>query len=665
MIEPEENIFRLQWVPDDVEFTLDTTPTNWGDMEMGLQREFLAIKREVTNALTFDSEASQAITNAMNGNYLITLTLLRKQNDWTMLPIRTWSADMKTYKTSRGMVSISFKSSTAREEIEQNKGTKYDIPLGASNLSYSGIDIDTTDVVSGVIKKVTDGSPLHYSPSNWLIFGNHSTVSSTELSFSNFKVTSLVAKPVTVSVKVGSMVMYMPSDECNIFSTLMLIHYRNGNVVSHLHTWSYPHLGIGPSGTTYLRFEDYTYRDSTVTMAIGDDICLIYSTSDRPSYINITSAPDLRMQVSGFEVSPYTDYPIQVDTMPTLITALLAKMCVTAPTLTYNLTENVNFLPVLSSAQGLSQTPNPIITVSFEDIMKCLFMLHGADYEVLDGAGDDLILDIRPMTDLMSNTQAEVLEAVNGIEVTRSNEHVYGTVKVGYETDENAKNGQYDPMCINTFKLGDSDAELDLVCPFKASPTTIEAFIKDKKTSSSTTKDSDTSVFLFCAYLNIDGDYRLYRGHRIISTPTPYLVNANYFNIPYTPMRILTNVGRYLKVSRWNNAEPIEFISTERTAQLTSNLFPNYLVYVSEDTPSVDQRLSMERPLFLPFDVDFEAETEPFTKDEINGNPRKYYTITDIITGETYNLYINDLTLPLTKRKTATFTGLLKYDMPT
>lgn len=670
MIMGDEHTFGLWWYGMDGRLvTIETTPLNWGSMEMGLQREFLGIKREVTNTLEFDSTASLAITNARNGNYPIYLTLNRRNNDLTYSVVRTWAGAMETYKKKRSQVAIGFKSSTAREEIEKNKSTKYDIPLGASRLIYSGIDNDATNIVSGVVRRVEDeNTAYHFSPSNWILQGNHSSVEASTLTFDNYKITIAQAGTFTIRVKLGRLVI-RNNDTWTNTTHVLLTHYNGSNVTgtvkAHLRQFDQNDVYIDfDTSLADSAFEYNAYETFTVTAAAGDTIVLMYSTPRRPTYIYQMLCADLRLEIQSQEHSIYTDYPVQSDTIPTLITALLAKMCVVPPTLAYNLTENANYLPVLTSAQGLSQTPNPIITVSFEDIMKCLFMLYGADYEVIDGAGDDLTLDIRPMGDLMSDTQAEVYEAVNGIEVTYSDEHVYGTVKVGYETDENAKNGQYDPMCINTFKLGDSDNELDLVCPFKASPTTIEQFIRDKKTSSSTTKDSDTSVFLFCVSSFLDGEGVLYRGHIVRQTPTPYLVNSKFFNLPYSPMRILTNVAKYLKVSRWNIDGMMPFVSTERTATLKTDLMPFSSVVVDETLGSTDLTTAMQYPLFLPDVVDFESLTDLWNKTKINGYPRKYITVTDEFTQETHNVYINDISLPLTKRKSITVSGLKKYDIP-
>ena len=138
---PDRHIFRLKWAtrwiypsfgkPPRISYDfIECTPTNWGEMSIGLSRELFAIKRESTSRLMFTGEAATIITDTLNGEHItkeVFLELYRRNEDWSMTIVRTWKADLSTYERDGDTVSLEFSSSSVREEIERNKGTAYEI----------------------------------------------------------------------------------------------------------------------------------------------------------------------------------------------------------------------------------------------------------------------------------------------------------------------------------------------------------------------------------------------------------------------------------------------------------------------------------------------------------------------------------------------------------
>jgi hypothetical protein len=471
--------------------------------------------------------------------------------------------------------------------------------------------------------------------------------------FDNYKITCTAAVTATVTLRIGTVVIAQSGTSYGSHIYLTKVH---AGVTTHYFTIT-PTSGTG-STPTFSDSETYTF---TIPMATWDELYLYWNTSNDPTTVEVLSAPELRLNIVSYEAQAFTDYPIQIITAEDVIEALLAKMCATPPTLTYSLTHTY-YLPALTSAQGLTQQDDPVINVSFEDVMKMLLCLYGADYELTDDtATDDTILTIAPAATLLSATAAETLTSVRGVKTKLQKQHIYGRVTVGYETDEGAKNGTFDPLCKNTFKLGDSENELDLICPFKASPTTIEQFILDKNASSSTTKDSDTSVFLFCVAPIVSGQTSLYKTHTIIQNPNVRLVNTNYYNLPFSPMRMLIANARYLKVSLWDTTNAPLFISTDRTAQLIS-IIPSTetAVVIEYNGASAALAAGMATPLYKPISVEMSCVMDFWDRTKINTYPRRYFTALDEKSGITYNFFINDVSLPLTKRETTDFLGLEK-----
>jgi hypothetical protein len=666
---PDKNTFILTC--EALHATIYTTPTNWEEMEMGLSIEQFAVKREVTTTLSFIGDAADLILSAREANADVQLTLNRiDYTDWTTPKYRTWKADMSTYKRNGGVVSVGFASSTARDEIEKNRGTKYEIPLPSTHiLDYTGIDRDATNMVSGIVKNLEDSSSLHYSPDNWIIPGKQSQAEIADITIDNFKILSDESQTFNIRVKLGDF-RIRTAHLNGQWPKLILAKYSGNTLVSIVHQWQMYLFGLDATYDYYNTNTDNTYtiwpngtETLSVAMTSGQDLRLIYNDPRRPSSIYVSNSADIRFEVVTNETSDFVDYPVQTMTVQDTIAALLAKMCTVPPLLTYSLPDR-GYTHVLTSSQGLTQANDPVMNISFDDVMKHLLCTDGADYEVTDdvsGDTDDTIITIAPASTFKSSSQATTLVAVSGIETSHDPSLVFGTVKVGFETDDDAENGTFDPICTNTFKLGNSDNELDLVSPFKGSPTTIESFLRDKNASSSTTKESDNSVFVFATGAFTDNHATLYRSFTIVRSPNTRMVNNNFYNIPFTPMRMLIANGAWLKVSKWNDTTPITFLSTDRTAAFTTVNTVGTPTVVFEDNGTSSALLTaMTTPLYRPEKIDFDCFMPLWSKTELNTWPRKYFTVTDEKTDEVYNLFVFDLTLPLTRENVVSFSGVVR-----
>jgi hypothetical protein len=619
-------------------------------MSMALSRDLFGIKRETTSRLSFTGTAATALTSCFTGKITVFLALYRRNADWSMTIVRTWKADFSTYERDGDTVSLEFASSSVREEIERNKGTAYEIPLPTDRLLYDGINRDATNQVTGL----KGGCYQIGGAPSWLLPGAHSMSEPSSFTFDNYKITCTSTAAITLTITIGRVTIYQ--DKSSFYSHLYLSKESTSGEIYHFKIFS----PVGGSGN-YPDFSDSNTYTWTFTMYSGEILYFYFNSPSDPEAVQVIQASALRLNIVSYGAQAFTDYPIQIITAEDVIEALLAKMCITPPTLTYSLTHTY-YLPALTSAQGLSQQDDPVINVSFDDVMKMLLCLYGADYELTDDTvTDDTILTIAPAATFLSSTAAETLVSVRGVKTKLQKQHIYGRVTVGYETDEGAKNGTFDPLCKNTFKLGDSENELDLVCPFKASPTTIEQFLLDKNASSSTTKDSDTSVFLFCVAPIVSGQTSLYKTHTFYERPNMYLLNENYYNVPFSPMRMLIANARYLKVSLWDTTNAPVFISTDRTAQMRSIIPATETTEVIEyNGASAALTAGMATPLYKPISVEMSCVMDYWYRTKINTYPRRYFTAMDEKSGITYNFFINDVSLPLTKRETTDFLGLEK-----
>lgn len=657
-------------------FTLDCEPTNWGDMEMGLSRDFLGVNREATSELRFDGAAAVKIRNEYDAGRTVFLTVYRQNDTLTYDLLRSFKSDYKTYVRNLldNSVRLQFMASTVRDEIEANRGVKYEIPFMGHYMNYTGVNRDRTTLLSTLV-----GSCVRMSPSNFMLSGSIQREYTDEVSFDNMSVVANVDVTLTIEASIGRI--RLEANKKPSIQRLYLSHirwYPGGSGFEIIETFSLLTSVPGSGNTFFYNYDTTTEISATVNMLAGDEIVLFNNgssyTEDSFSWVRVLEAKGTRIKAVSTGSSYFTNHRIEVLPLQLAFSAILGKMCTPTPRVLrtlpvgygvpaykvpyvnvtidwklppYNASGGTN-IPVLASSSSMVQTVDPILTVSFDDLLKCARCLYGADYDLTDFEtyGDETLTIGLPGT-FFTGTKAEDVEPIRFGEITHDPEHVYGTVEVGYESDEDVENGMNDPMCKNVFRLNDTSKEvLDLVSPFKASPYTIEAYLEDKRSSTSTTKESDDDVFLFCVTSFFET-----LGSTLVKQS-----GSTLFNIPFSPMRVLIANGRYLGVS----SSTIEFLSTDRTADYTSNFGEE----IREDTPPASLLSLMGAPLFLPQIVDFDTEARVWSRTELNGNVYKYFTVTNENTDETLNVYIKDITLPMTREGLQKWLTVVKYDIP-
>jgi hypothetical protein len=675
---PKPNTFTLflRNAADVFISVLSCEPDNWRELEMGIVRETLAVNREITSEFIF----SGTVATSLKAHYTTygfsaraTLNFAKRSNDWTYAAFNTFTADFKTYKYSNRKVTLTFMENSVRQALEDNMTTKYEFVMPDTyKLSYTGVSMNVTNVL-----RPDEGLMPYVSNSCWVMKGFRSArENSTYLGFSDTAGTAygrmqaqvLVSTTVTIKITLG-VVNLMKDGIVARFAKLRLLKgtIQGSNIVINkfqtpLYSWD-----ATDYSDNYYWFEDQTERTITATCLAGEYLLLCFDeTAAGATQVYLISADTLTMSLVSTEASRFQAYNVSVVPHEWLLAQLLARIAPTA-VLDYNLPafdSAVAQIPVLASSQSLLRTASPVITCSLEDVFKSLRCLYGADYDI---TGTSVRVDY-PSTFF----GASALEVVPVTEPTfeADTEHVYNRIKVGYETDDDAYNGQMEFNCINTFTIDKSgDKELDLVHPFKASMYTIEQFLRDKDESSSTSKESDNDVFLFSVHPFNQGTITdttiLYRGTiggtQIASYGT---LPDTAYNVPLSPMRLLLANAAYIGVSVHKKTKALVFASTDRNASVRT-LCPwetTYTSGVSENNGLVGQPIStlMASPLFVPEIVRFDTAHKFWTLASINDNLYKFFSFTDKKTLEVHYFYIKDVTLQLAWINSQTWIGLTK-----
>lgn len=525
---PTPNRFLLKYSGN----TFECEPDNWAEVEMGFTRQGYGLDRQITSEFTFSRQAAtilKGLFEASGFNAVCTLEFAKRQNDWTYTVFNTFAADFSTYSYDRGKVKLSFIENSVRKLLSDNKGTDYQFNLPTTNnLLYTGVSFEKANKMLA-----TEGSMTEW-PYNASCFPIRSKrVIRTSTTLFDFATNDMAAKAkisglFDVEVYIGIMVMQLIGLETFIPAegSLRLI---KTDITGHWKETLHEFKRITPA-KGYERFEDYgVFNLSNVSISAGEYIVLWYDTGNHA--INAVSLSgqhhDGYLKLTNTDISIYQAHEVPVVSHDWLLEKLLRKIVpafvdeVTYPLsaiLDYNLpliTADVDYVPVLTSGSGLIQDSGATITVSIEKVLKSLKCLYGADYDI---TGNKMRVDYASTffsaiqaTDTLSNVIDIV--PINKPVISVDMEHVYNKITVGWETDENATNGQLEINCKNVFTIPNAkvEKELDLVHPFKGSMYTIEQYMLDKDSDTNTTKDSDTSVFIFAVNPIIGTDYEGYK----------------------------------------------------------------------------------------------------------------------------------------------------------
>ena len=676
MLQGSRNKFTLTY--GDV--STDFCPKNWEDLDVLISRDRMAVDQEVTAEFEMYGAAATVVSTAYNAGQNVTLTIQTLQNDWTYGNAWTFTSDMETYAVNGRVISLGFIENTCRDEIEKNKGTKYDIDIPEGlTLSYTGVNRDKTNTIQSLVIpagganqpcEILGGGAIYIAagvktqsePSDNWIFTD----------YDGFYARALKNTTATIRFTLNKRryLLYQRYDDVR----LMLVHARiipgAFKIINNLATFAWNER-TDTSFYTFTHGSELTFTNNgarwfqgvggfpglSVDIGAGviqaGDIIALIIVAPVP-YVSQSYVDGERtvMSVVSSDVSRFTSYPVQVVSIEWTIEQLLAKMCAVPPALTYNLpkyNEAGYYVPVFTSGSALQHTDSPKMSISFEDVMKFLRCMYCADYDIMTGS---LVIDTAEA--FYGGDSTETVVPISGVERKRDTEHVFNSVEAGWETDDNVENGQFEILCKNTFKINSKvkDKKLDLVSPFKGSPYLIEQYLDEKATQSSKTKEQDNDVFVFCVVPFTSGTtttlYRYPSG-----TSATY---DTYFNLPMSPMRFIIANSKYIGVSLFGLTKELEYVSTDRFSNISTRIEGESVAVAENVGDSAVLVAGLSTPYFLPETIEFET-TGLMTRAEILALRHKYFTIEDKFNGG-YNYYINDISLPLTKNKSYKVIGL-------
>ena len=658
---PKKTKFVLKFTSNIYGTDYECEPDNWADVELGLSRTF-AVNKEITSEFIFSGTAAKIIKLIYDtSGYLgvLTMEMYKLQNDWYYELFHTFTADFKTYLWDR-KAHITFKENDYQKQIDDNKGIDYTFTMPTSTqLSYSGVNTirtnqikvipsvlnastSTTRVIKGA--RITANSSLYYdfSPKIYNVLG--SQVGSWN---DFFAIQTIRAKTATYEVRLGSLTIEVSGRLLTSWSRVELRKVAPNNTTIFIKVWT-------SLSTTYnaerdvstVLFSDgatYTYDVATIA---GDMIYLTFYDTDITNQTCTVIEGTTTLKLLSDEESAFQNYSVNAVSHEWLLAQILDKINPDIE-LIYNLPDNTDTVStILVPASSLRNQSTQEITCSFEKVMKSLKCLYGAEYKL---SGQTLTVDYPSA--FFVNSKAMDVVPINTPKLSYSTNHVYNKVTVGYETDDDIINGEFEFNCKNTFTLNSSVSnELDLIHPFKGSMYTIEQYLSNKSNDNKT-DDKDTDIFIFAV-----GSYTttatLYRDITYSSLP------ATAYNIPISPMRMLIANGAYLGVSMYKGTPQAVFQSTDRYALVTTQCsYESAVIKENNGTSAEPLGLAMASPLFLPETIEFETALKLWDMSDINDNLYKYFEITDLKTNIVYKFFIGDISIRLTRINSQNWLG--------
>ncbi len=668
--------------------TFEVEPYNWPDFEMAITRQDLVADREITSELIFPD--LEIISEARSRNKDLELIFSKRNNDWTYSEIATFTADMTTYKKDRERVHLSFIENGVRKALNDNASVKYDIDVPiqatrspnpeAQTLLYTGVNRNIENVFAPAL--VSFDSPSKIIPG---VLIKRTATDRLYLFADKMGATSLYSGNYTIKYKLGKIVIL---DHLDRFSgrvrdastyKMRLNKYNYGTLVSTIKEWPCT------NKADYLGDYLYTFEDSAeysqiINLNVNESLVL-EMTSEVLSEVH--SYEETRLSFSYITESLYSNYMVYGMTQKQALTALLAK--ITPCTLVYNIPDTL----FLASESCLAQSLEAKLSLTLDDIKKSL-RCSGAALSV---SGTTVTVDY--VDNLFSGTLGGTLVPINNPVFEYSNEHVYGSVRVGYKVNNDAEKSIF---CENVFKLSDDEKELDLVHPFKASPYDIEETLDKLRTSSNEKKDYSEDIFIFDindfnAYnqTTLNKDYYLKDGvggeYNLAITPRSILLaNERYLLVSGNPVFASSDgedgatIKGFVRYSSYTNLRDAITDPRGRALNITVRFLDvsigqirhyNYTGATIEDADWLDRdnwtevAYLKERevtftkdPLFYPYSIVFDTSQRLTTLDTT-----KYYAVVDNFSDKTYNFFINDISLQLTKVESQSWNGIC-YTLP-
>lgn len=227
----------------------------------------------------------------------------------------------------------------------------------------------------------------------------------------------------------------------------------------------------------------------------------------------------------------------------------------------FNINDNNNFNYMNTNLNDFLRW----IYIRFNLKMRIDFIKENNSYNIYFINGNDEYSDIEiSHIDIYNNLNFEV-----------KRDYLFTKIRVGYETDDNSKNGLNEYNCIFEFETPNTEREesiLDLTSPYSAAVYSIETFIyenygKFETDTTTVAKKTDNNIYVFSCK-KYSNEYIL---NRDIHVSSGVINPESAWNITETPKRIMRihsqEINSYFN---FDYQKFLRFLTCERNSKLIS-----------------------------------------------------------------------------------------------
>lgn len=602
----------------------------------------------------------------------VNLRIDKRNEDWTYTEYTTFVCDFKTFKDDCDYVTLELKENSLRELISSKMDTEYDVEV-VGDLPQDGWDvtlINQLPFLSSNTVQSKSGTPIninYYHESGIAYYKSQIRGQRTDNRFLSthfiFTYSNLV-----------------PFDFCGFQCTVDITQKIKFRLKLHLILYAY----IAPY--TLIRLirlrgsDEYVLSEYLPTSFTKDESYRPFKFDvvfDRPEieieydfkagdlvFLQIyQSESDGEISYEGNEITDSQDTYIKIVdeinsdfslrgtyffTHKKALQKVLHEISPNA-VLDYKLSY-ANYIPALISNRTiLDQLQDPFVGFSkvrlkLKDILESLDYLYDIGVDI---DGNTITIDY--VQNMYKNTKSMDL-VCNQVEISYNDKFCYNNVVVGTDTskDLNVTYGIYSPFTEKTFTIAENvisadDNKLEIKHPYKIDQYSIDKWWTDLLNNEKKVKDdTSTEIAMVALELNpVDGYYFPIRAEYITPEFTLTQRAEDYYNIPFTPKRLLIN--------KMKSLTPLFFGIGNDTLKWTSNKvqlangFISKMDYedanIEEDT---DLDFSTTDKIHLPLSCNISTSIDANDLLSIKNNKYEYVMLTDK-KGNSYKCYISKL----------------------
>jgi hypothetical protein len=259
------------------------------------------------------------------------------------------------------------------------------------------------------------------------------------------------------------------------------------------------------------------------------------------------------------------------------------------------------------------------------------------------------VMTIDYAENMYKNTESMSID-VSSLELMYNDKFCYNNIISGTDTskDLNVKYGVYSPFNKKTYTISDNvissdNNDLELLHPFKIDQYSIDQWWSDLSLNEEKVKDDTATEIAMIAFNLVPDEFYYFHPIRAEYINEGFTLTQevlDYYNIPFTPRRILDNKRKSLSTLFFGGDGVLQWASN---SVALSNGFISKMEYESENVvEDEDVDFSNVERLYMPISCNVETSIDVDSLLLLKENKYDYVTITDK-RGNVYKAFISKL----------------------